>query len=330
MPVYNCDKFIGEAVESILTQSFRDFELIIIDDCSTDSTQEVISTFADQRIVFIKKIKNSGYISSLNMALQIAKGEFIARMDGDDISHSGRLEEQVNFLITNPDIVLCGTRYQLLSTNEVVANPIEDEDIKIALLDYCALGHPTVMFRKSFLTANNLSYHEAYYPAEDYDLWTRISALGKIANLTAPLLFYRSHENQVSIKEQHKQLKNSFRCRTRMLCYPLGSPTDADIKISDEIVNDNRVENIIKLKEVVDWMDKLFEANKRSGFYDQLKFKKYVTDKQRELIRSYYLHSTRYRPSVLYHFYKQGGKYRNCFTTKEHMKFILKCTLLWK
>lgn len=330
MPVYNCSAFIAEAIESILNQTCSCLELIIIDDCSTDNTREVISRFTDKRITLIKKNENSGYISSLNMAIEISKGEFIARMDGDDISHHNRLEKQVNFLNLNPDVALCGTWYESLSTKEVVENPVENEDIKIALLDYCALGHPTVMFRKAFVTANKLSYDQSFYPAEDYELWTRISALGKISNLPEALLYYRSHENQVSAKEQFRQVKNSYRCRIRMMCYPLHVPSEFDTRMSEKIVKNEKIDNSLKLKEMVDWLGQLLNMNELSGFYAEQKFKKHIANKQKSVIRSYHLHNTSYNPSVLYHFYKSGANYRDCFTLREHISFILKCVLCWK
>ena len=330
MPVYNCEAFIGEAIESILNQSFKDFELIIIDDCSTDDTLKLASIYDDQRIIIIKKNKNSGYITSLNMAIEIAKGDFIARMDGDDVCDSTRLEKQIGFLTLNKDVAVCGTWYHMILTNNIIKNPVGHDDIKVALLDYCAFGHPTIMFRGSFIRENKLFYDEGFYPAEDYELWTRISLLGKMANLPEPLLFYRSHENQVSVKDQSKQVENRYRCQTRMMCYPLVTVSDSDLRFSEEIIKCTKIENNVKLASAVDWLDKLNNANKQSGFYDDQKFKKYIADKQGMLIRTYYLHVTSYNPSVLLQFYKYGKKYRKNFNAKEQLKFIVKCLSYWK
>jgi glycosyltransferase involved in cell wall biosynthesis len=123
MPVYNCELYIKEAIYSILNQTFTDYELIIIDDCSTDSTADIIKDYSDSRIIFFEKDSNSGYTNSLNYGLSVAKGEYIARMDGDDISLPTRLEKQVHFLNSNPDIVLCGTSYSIMEQQGVFYMP---------------------------------------------------------------------------------------------------------------------------------------------------------------------------------------------------------------
>ncbi|MHB8206955.1 glycosyltransferase family 2 protein [Mucilaginibacter sp.] len=329
MPVYNCEAFVAEAIESILHQTCSDLELIIVDDCSTDNTTQVISKYNDDRIVFIKKEKNTGFISSLNMAIEISKGGFLARMDGDDVSHHARLAKQVRFLMTNPDIVLCGTWYQLMASEEIIKNPADFEDIKISLLDFCALGHPTVMFRKDFLTANKLTYDPQFYPAEDYELWTRISAIGKIANIPEVLLFYRTHENQVSNKEQLRQVSRSYQCKVKMMCYPLNNPSAMDINISEIVVVNGKIGEHLKLKKVITWLDRLFDANKQSAFYNEHKFQNYITQKKGQIIRKYFLHTISYSPSVLF-FFGKSSEYRRYFTLMERIKFALKCILFWK
>src|SRR5688572_11820056 len=182
MPVYNCSEYVHDAIESILGQTFTDFELIIIDDASTDNTKQVVKSFADPRINLIEKSDNSGLSSSLNMGIDIAKGEFIARMDGDDISLPERLQKQVEFLRVNPKVILCGSWFQIIPGNYTIEHPLTDEEIRIAFLDYCAIGHPTVMFNGSLLRSSGLKYNQAIEHAEDYDLWTRMIQHGRMAN----------------------------------------------------------------------------------------------------------------------------------------------------
>lgn len=329
MPVYNCELFVAAAIESILNQTHSDLELIIIDDCSTDNTRQVINGYSDERIVFVNKENKTGLVASLNTGIGMSKGEFLARMDGDDISHPARLEKQVSFLVANPDIAICGTWYQIVPSNEIVENPVENEDIKIGLLDFCALGHPTVMFRKFFFTINQLTYDAQFFPAEDYDLWTRITAIGKTANLPEVLLFYRVHEHQVSGKEQSAQVMKSFACKRRMMCYALIRPTGADIKMSSFLVENQKISEQVKLKEAVEWLDQLFDANKRSVFYDEQKFLRYITRKKSMIIRGFYLHTTSYSPSVWLAFLKSNEYYKH-FTPIERIKFTLKCMLFLK
>lgn len=330
MPVYNCATFVGAAIESMLHQTCADFELIIIDDFSTDKTAEVVSGYKDERIRFVKKKKNTGYISSLNLGIEISRGVFLARMDGDDISHPARLEKQVNFLNANPDVALCGTWYELLSSKEIIKNPVDAKDVKIALLDFCALGHPTVMFRKDFFTANKLAYDPAFFPAEDYDLWTRVAPIGNMANLPETLLSYRIHDNQVSVKAQAAQVKNARRCKIKMMCYPFGSPAEADLKTSALIVKNEKITDSIQLQEVVSWLDRLFAANRQSAFYAEQQFKKYIAEKKANIIRSFYMHNSPYDLKTMYRFYKSDHKFQTYFTLVENLKFMLKCILCWK
>jgi glycosyltransferase involved in cell wall biosynthesis len=329
MPVYNCGRYIEAAIESILNQSYANLEFVIIDDCSTDNTREVIGAYTDNRIVFLKKEENTGYISSLNLGIELSKGLFLARMDGDDISHSERLSKQVGFLSSNPGIVLCGTWYELMSTNERVEYPVENEAIKISLLDFCALGHPTVMFRKEFLIENQLRYDQLFYPAEDYELWTRIAAIGQMANIPEVLLSYRLHEEQVSQTAQSAQLKNSFLCRSRMMCYPIKNPLRTDLATAELIVTNERIKEQGRLKEVVSWLNSLLAVNQETGFYDQGQLQRYIVLKKGELIRRYYLNTTSYSPAVFI-FFNREIEYLPYFTPAERIKLLLKCMVFWK
>ncbi|WP_428331634.1 glycosyltransferase family 2 protein [Mucilaginibacter sp.] len=330
MPVFNCEKFIKEAIDSILNQSFVDFELIIIDDCSTDDTVTIINEYKDQRINFIQKLKNTGYVSSLNMALKIAKGELIARMDGDDVSHLKRLEKQVTFLNSNPNIAICGSWYELSSTKETIKYPTENEEIKIALLEYCALGHPTVMFRKSFLNNYQLSYDEAFSPAEDYELWTRIAVVGQISNIPETLLYYRMHTGQVSVKERSKQMANADYCRIRMLCYPLNELTSKDIETSTALVKNERIGNLKKMLEMLNWLDDLSKNNLINTFYKIDLFERFIFKKKKDIIRTFYLHTTPYNPLTLIRFATSNYKFRVHFSFNEKVKFGLKCLISLK
>jgi glycosyltransferase involved in cell wall biosynthesis len=330
MPVYNCELYVSEAIESILNQTFRDFELIIIDDNSTDDTREIVRTFSDGRIRLIEKPINTGYTASLNMGINISHGVLIARMDGDDISNLNRFEKQVTLFAQHPDVVVCGTWYEIISTNELIKYPIDHEGIKVALLDYCALGHPTVMLRKSFLLKHQLKYDETLEPAEDYDLWTRIVALGKLANVPEVLLKYRDHSNQVSITDQYKQNENSIVSKLRMIRFPLTNLTESDQFLSRMIIEKERIPNAKKLREVLNWLDWLFLSNRQSGFYIDNEFEKYITNKKIGLTRLFYLHNTAYNPRVFYQFIKLKGGFKECFTLNEFIRFFTKCMVFWK
>src|SRR5262245_57592603 len=127
MPVYNCADYVTAALNSILSQTFRNFEVLIIDDCSTDTTVQLISGISDPRIKVIRKPQNTGYTDSLNMGIELAEGKFIARMDGDDLSVKTRFEEQVQLLEGDPSLVLCGSWMQIMSTGDIVKGPRSEE-----------------------------------------------------------------------------------------------------------------------------------------------------------------------------------------------------------
>lgn len=214
MPVYNCEKYVYESVQSILNQTYTDFELIIVDDCSTDSTVSIIEAIPDQRILLIQKEKNSGYTDSLNHAVTIAKGKFIARMDGDDISLPDRFQRQVDCLNANEDVILCGTGIQVIDSPVVLKHPVNHEDIKVKLCFSNSFFHPTIMARKQILLENN--YNREFEPAEDYDLWTRLVFKGKLMNIDEVLLHYRVHANQVSNYKNDIQKNASAIAQLRM------------------------------------------------------------------------------------------------------------------
>ncbi|WP_417939630.1 glycosyltransferase family 2 protein [Flavobacterium sp. RS13.1] len=217
MPVYNCELYIRESIESILNQTFDDFEFLIIDDASTDSTVDKIKMYNDKRIKLIEKSLNTGLTNSLNYGLAIAKGEYIARMDGDDISLPKRFEKQIAFLDQNQDVILCGTLYKIIGTEKVCEHPLFHDEIKVKLISGCYIAHPTVMIRKFILEQNKISYDSTKEPAEDYDLWSRLAFLGKLSNIGEVLLHYRVHPLQVSILRREKQIKISDQIKIRML-----------------------------------------------------------------------------------------------------------------
>lgn len=209
MPVYNCQDYIFESVQSVLNQSFKYFELIIIDDCSTDKTVEIISQFNDPRILLVRKEKNTGLTNSLNYGLSISRGKYIARMDGDDISHLDRLKLQFEFMELNRDVVLCGTGYKVINTDFEFIPLLTHAENVLRMIDNCPFAHPTIMMRYQNLKDFNIQYDPNYEPAEDYKLWIELSKIGQMVNLPKSLLYYRIHENQTTNKRSIQQIKIS-------------------------------------------------------------------------------------------------------------------------
>lgn len=212
MSVYNGEKYLKEAVDSILNQTFTDFEFLITNDASTDKSMEILRSYNDSRIKIVSNEKNLGLTKSLNKGLSLAKGEYIARMDADDISDPYRLEKQVYFLDMHPEIGILGTQYRLFDSNsrnsKIMVVPTCDVQIRWNLLFKCTFAHPTVMIRKNVLLVNKLKYDEAFFVAEDYELWTRLLKYTRGANLKECLLQYRIHSTNASVEHRKKQFEN--------------------------------------------------------------------------------------------------------------------------
>jgi glycosyltransferase involved in cell wall biosynthesis len=195
MAVYNGERYLREAIDSILHQTFQDFELTIVNDGSVDRTAEIISSYNDPRIQLIHNDRNLGLTKSLNKGLKLARGQFVARQDADDISEPERLAKQVDFLEAHPDIALLGTFYQEIDDlGKKVSEhtlPCDCTKIRWDLLFYTPFVHSSVMFRKSIVIEKIGLYNENFSYAQDYDYWCRIALSLKVANLSVCLLRYR-------------------------------------------------------------------------------------------------------------------------------------------
>lgn len=224
MPVYNAEKYLSQAIDSILKQSFTDLELICINDGSTDSSRKIIEDFAakDRRVRLFDMPGNCGVTKALNFGLLVSRSEYLARMDADDISLLSRLSRQVEFLDANRDIMLVGTFFRSWTENMVniiwVNNeiPTDPEKIKERLLYDCCIGHPTVMMRRRIIEmVGGYDENPEYKAVEDYELWLRISRRFKIANLPEILLEYRESDQQVSKVLMTTQKENAEKLRRR-------------------------------------------------------------------------------------------------------------------
>ncbi|MES4784836.1 MAG: hypothetical protein C4294_02340, partial [Nitrospiraceae bacterium] len=211
MSVFNNAGFVEGAVQSILQQTYKDFELLIIDDGSTDGTFEVLSTIQDSRIRLKRNGRNLGLTTSLRLGLEEARGQYVARMDADDIALPQRLEKQVAFLDANPKVGILGSACRELDVNGRELGlrrvPVSDLEIRwVSLLNNPFL-HPTVMLRRDVLTSHQLNYDASVQTAQDYDLWIRMLMYTSGANLCEPLIHYRLGPGVTSTQREW-QLRN--------------------------------------------------------------------------------------------------------------------------
>ena len=208
MPVYNGRKFVRHAIDSILNQTFRDLEFIIVDDASDDGTWELLERYGDERIVLIRQGARSGPYPARNRALRIARGEFIAMMDSDDVSHPERLEREMEFLRANPDVALVGTCYRLIDERGAEKSRwkvlLSNDEIKGELPKRNWFCGPSVMFRRACLREVGL-FDERFRFAADYDMWLRIAGKFNVANIDEFLFDYREHDAQITTAHRPEQ-----------------------------------------------------------------------------------------------------------------------------
>lgn len=206
LPAFNADKYLSPAIESILSQTFSDFEFLIINDGSSDHTEEIILSYKDSRIKYVKNKKNLGLITTLNKGLELAKGKYIARMDADDIAMPKRLEKQFNFMEKHNEVGLCGSFLKNIGDQDNnVKFETEDAHIRFRLLFSTYLRHPTAMLRQSVLLKHNIIYRSTYKHVEDHKMWIEVSRYSKLAILPEVLLQYRVHEYSISKSKNREQ-----------------------------------------------------------------------------------------------------------------------------
>ena len=284
MPAYNAEKYIRQSIDSILNQSLPDFILLIIDDGSTDKTEEIIHSYNDKRIVYIKNEKNIGVKETLNKGIAIADTEYIARMDADDIAIRERLELQLEYMDSNKEIGVSGGCFEFFGDEiGTVKMPLRDEEIKAKLFFFSGLCHPTIIFRTEILKKNNMlygspvDYNDSFghkiNEMEDSGLWHKLKHVTKFGNLDKVLIKYRKEGQNISLKNI-KDVHNRKKIMYHYLLNELGivdPPEDETLFLFSlqYFKDDPKIENIKKYKE---FLDRLIIANKSTRVYDLVQF----------------------------------------------------------
>lgn len=281
MPVYNAALYLEAAINSVLEQTFRDFEFIIINDGSTDGSVDILDRFQkqDKRIRVCHHLSNLGVIAALNAGCKLAGGKYIARMDADDISLTERFSKQVDFMDNNPDVGVCGTWMRLFGErNEEWRMPVEAESVRCKLLFFSPLMHPTVMMRKSLMDKHNLYYREGFDHAEDYDLWERFSHYCPIMNIPEVLLLYRIHANQVTQRKIKDIGPSSSLVRRRQLAKLGIMPDDTEWRLHLSIIYAEHQTTKKYVCAAEDWLCKLMDVNTSIKLYDETVFSQAIYD----------------------------------------------------
>ena len=205
MSVFNGEKFIKEAIDSILTQTYTNFELLIVNDSSTDATLDIITSYDDKRIVLINNIENLGLTKSLNKGMVLSKGKYIARQDADDISHENRLLKQVTYLESNPEVTILGTQSHIINKKGEILSPpigwkrpVNKNSIRWFCMFDSPFYHSSVMMKRDVIQEQFDGYNENYRTSQDFELWSRVVYKYDCANLDEKLISFRYHNSSIS------------------------------------------------------------------------------------------------------------------------------------
>ena len=271
MPAYNAERHIRQAIQSILNQSYKHFELIIINDGSSDNTKAIIKSYSDNRIRFFENEKNSGIVYCRNKGLKLAKGEFIGMFDADDVAHQEKFSMQVSFLEENKDFGMVGSWAKFI-----------DEDGKKLSGSWKLKASPAMipaimLFKNYFLQSavlyrqeciRKFSFKEGFDILEDYIIWLEIIQEYKAWNLQKYLVDYRIHSEGVTKKHSKEKLEKEKKV-FRIQLMELGiDATEAELELHIVIRNDQSISSIYTLKSIEKWLLKIIESNKALGVYN--------------------------------------------------------------
>lgn len=307
MPTYNTQiSILKEAVDSILNQTFSDFEFIIIDDGSANDTYEYLKSIPDKRIKIIKNDTNIGITKSLNIGFRAAKGKYIARMDSDDIAFPDRFEKQYAFMESHPDVFVCGSKaiffkdmalpdikpaeqtkkqYTFIKktdsrrkeSTEIVNCKVEDMESYRVRMIFTNPGplHPTAFFNHEKLIQYHIEYNEELVYAQDYDLWMRISSFGQICTLPEVLLYYRVHSGQISKEHREKQIECDQMTQRKLLEQLLDKVSEEDLSFHYKH-SSGYYSNAKISPRAIQWYGRILTANRERKIYDHKKLVQYI------------------------------------------------------
>ena len=229
MPTYNVAPYVCQAVESVLQQTFSDFLLLVIDDCSADDTVAIVRSIKDPRIRIVQNERNLGLAENLNRGLELTDTELVARMDGDDIALPHWLQSEVDYLDAHPNVGVCGGGFERFgSVTSLVRFPENHEDIAANMLFECTIAVPT--FRMDIVREHGLRYRSEDFPAEDYGFWVEMLKFTQFHNISDTLFRYRMHPSQICSSRQEEQRAKVDTVRRKMLFRMSDELSDNDLQ----------------------------------------------------------------------------------------------------
>jgi glycosyltransferase involved in cell wall biosynthesis len=267
MPVFNGERYLGEAIQSILYQTYTNFEFIIINDGSTDRSLEIIKSYNDNRIQIRNHDQNIGCYKSINDGCRIAKGKYLALIGHDDLAYPNRLERQLLFMEQNVDVGIAGSCVRFVGSSQNMFYETNRDILKVSFLNNNFVNHPSTMMRSELLQMHGLVYNETLWFAADYDLLVYGTKYFHVVNINEILIQYRWSPNQMSAT-WYKYLPEIERVRLQQLINFGIEPTEEEKQIHLNLMNLFSVNNEAKLK-TVQWVKKLLNANRKVKFYHQ-------------------------------------------------------------
>ncbi|MFC1764328.1 glycosyltransferase family 2 protein [Planctomycetota bacterium] len=270
MSVFNSQAYLAEAVESVLAQSWPDFEFLIFDDGSSDDSWKILQSYSDPRIQLVKNEKNIGLSATLNRGLVMIESPYIVRMDADDIARPHRLKQQFEFMETHPEVDVCGTWARYFGRESRTWRPPEqDTAIRAKLLMDCPLAHPSVMIRTSLLRKHGLRYSEESRYCQDYRLWADCAPFGNFHNLPEVLLHYRLHEEQSGVTAKPEQQAVADQVRLSYLEKNLGMALSSEeTQAYIMFLRAERGLDTIALERIQSLLERILCANKERSAFD--------------------------------------------------------------
>jgi glycosyltransferase involved in cell wall biosynthesis len=321
MPVYNVAKYVKEAVTSVLSQTFNDFELIIIDDHSTDNTVDIINSIKDSRIIFFRNDKNLGRSVTDNLAIQYIRGQYVAKMDGDDICLPQRFERQLDFLDKNPSVNVVGCYVKNFGASTYLNKyPSTIDESKVQTLFNIPAANASTMFRSSLFVEEGLKYDESLRQTEDYRFFAKYIDELNVVSIKEALYLYRTFPVRIraDVFQERDRVSNNIRVQ---LLHKIGIPyNDWDAKVHNTIALKNVEADGLSLTECNNWLLKLIDYNNKAGYFNRYALKKIVAE--------HWFHLCYLNPGKRFHGYstylQSGLKAHSPISFYLKSKFLLK------
>lgn len=276
MPNYNNEAFLREAIDSILSQTFRDFVFLIVDDGSTDKSIDIINSYTDPRIRLVIKEKNSGIVDALNKGIDLVETKYFVRMDGDDLSVPNRIQLLYDFMEANPDVGVCGSHLRLFGDiNQVWKMELDRERIKSKLIYTNSVSHAPSIFRTEVLKKNKIYYTNNHPYMEDYDIFFRLKNLTQFAHLDHVLYDYRVLQHNSTVKNKHTILQRKRNMYVQVLSELGIEPSERNIDLHVQLFLGD-IPLTYSIREYKEWVNTLIRHNEQMKLYPQQAFKSFM------------------------------------------------------